>query len=304
MGKKKNKGKKKYISHFLAFIGGVLVTALFDSLINYKVEEFFNSPKVTCSIDCINIFKDDENNMILNLFVQFKNSGKSNTTISLSELNLQFKAMNNESYQYDLNNNLKINGLSCENDTIKLTLPNRFDSITSAPQLKNIELKYREVDKDRTESYKADSSNIINSMFFGLEEMQYKDSFNNGSDYKVKDGLTTMIFRKVPILYHGKTYINMLYPREAQISYMLIDDKIHIKYSNTFNLSGTKNGQTEYQMKPLVFIPAQELEDKVVLPNGYELTYSYEYKEKDKIKIKKYSVDIKNNKKQIVYFLK
>jgi hypothetical protein len=281
---KKKKGKKNnYLSHILAFLGGILVTALFNSLTNYKVEEFFNRPKVTCSIDCISIFKDDENNMILNLYVQYKNSGKTNTTISLSELNLQFKGINDNPYQYDLTRNIKINALSCENDTIKLTLPNKFDSITNTPTIKNVELKYREVDKERTESFSADSSNVIHSMFFGLEELQYKDSFNNGSDYKVGNGQTTMIFRKIPIPYHGKTYVNMLYPREAQISYMLRDDKIHIKYGNTFNLSGTKHGQTEYRMKPLVFIPAHELEDKVVLPNGYVLTYSYESKEKNKM---------------------
>jgi len=66
----------------------------------------------------------------------------------------------------------------------------------------------------------------------------------------------------------------------------------------------SSKGQIGFLSKPIIFIPAPEIEDKCIIPNGYEFSMMRKIEENGTIKVKNYSVSFRNYSKQIVYFLK
>lgn len=299
----KDKKKKNITSHIIAFLAGVIVTAL----INYKIEDYFKRPKINSYLDCVNIIDDENNDMILNLYSQFENIGQTNTSIALDNIKLQFKGIHEKPFVFDISKRIEIPALSYSLDTLKIVLPKSFDTITQPPKLQLLSLTYHELKKNKQIIIKKDSSNVIWNFVAGEHLPENPDSFSYHSDYIVNNGETKIIVKKIPIVYKGKTYICKMYPREAHVSYKVENDKIHITYGNQIKMPAAKNGVHDILMKPLIFIPAPEIEDKCVIPNGYEFSLRQEIVDKDEIKFKNYSVNIKNmrdSRKQIVLFLK
>lgn len=294
---------KNITSHIIAFLLGVIITAL----VNYKIEDYFKRPKINCSIDCVNIIDDENDDMILNLYSQFENVGQTNTSITIDKFKLQFKGVHEEPYVFNISKRIEIPALSFSFDTLKIILPKSFDTITQLPTLQLLSLEYHELKNNKSITIEKDSSSTIWSFIGGEVRPENPDSFSYHSDYVVENGLTRIIGRKIPINYKGKTYTCMMYPREAHVSYKVENDKIHITYGTELKMSIAKNGINDILMKPLIFIPAPEIEDKCVIPNGYEFSFRQEISENNETKVKNFSVrikDMRDTRKQIVYFLK
>lgn len=299
----KKKPNKKIIIPVLAFVAGVLITAL----VNNGIEDYFKRPRIKGSIDCINIIDDESNDLILNLYLQFENIGHTKTSISLDNLKLHFKNINEIPYSFKLDSKIEIAGLSFVYDTLKVILPRQLDTISNLPTIETLTLIYHEIKKGKRISIDKDSSDVIWSFMQGVHIPENPDSFSYHSDYVVKNGETRITGRKIPINYKGKTYTCILYPRDAHISYKVDNDMIHIVYGQELNIPKGINGYYDFLMKPLIFIPAPEIEDKCILPNGFEFSLRQEVIENAEIKYKNYSVrvkDMRDTRKQIVYFFK
>ena len=109
--------------------------------------------------------------------------------------------------------------------------------------------------------------------------------------------------KKVPVVYRGKTYTCLLYPRDANIEYRIEDDEILVRCSHSGPLGDiSKNG--EFFLEPIIFKPHQAIADKVNQNNAYFLTIAVENRLEKEIVLNDYEISIGNNSKQIVYFLK
>ena len=284
----------------LAFVSGVFVTVIFTHFIN----TYLDRPKIEGTIDCLNIYKNEENDFVLNIYAQFENSGKTGTTINLRDFKLQFKGINEKPYYFDLKRNLKIDGLSLVDDTIKIKLPKELDTLTSVPRLSMADLNYSEINNKKFHSIEKDSTNEYWSFMQGVVIPENPDSFSYHPDYIVNNGQAKIIGKKIPIEYKHKIYTCFIYPKEALVSYKVENDKIHIKYGIETNVPISSDGQIGFLSKPIIFIPAPEIEDKCIIPNGYEFSMMRKFEENGMIRVKNYSVSFKNYSKQIVYFLK
>lgn len=299
---KKNKKFTSILTHILALLVGLSPT-----IVGFFIEDYFKRPQIECNINCINIIDNENNDLILNLYVQFENTGQSNTTISLDNLKLQFRDINGKPYSFNLNKKIEIDGLSFVSDTLEVILPKQLDSITVLPEIKTLLLDYHELKSKKNTFIEKKSSDVIWGFIQGRRIPENPDSFSYHSDYIVKNGTTQITGRKVPIEYKGKIYTCILYPRDAYISYKVDNGLINITYGQNMKFPLGKDGKSELLVKPLIFIPAHEIEDKCVLPNGFVVSLSQEIEENEEIKIKNYSVkikDMRDNKKQIVYFFK
>ena len=298
-----NKKFRSISTHILAFFVGLLL----PPIVGFFIDDFFKRPQIECDINCMNIIDDENDDLILNLYVQFENTGQSNTTISLDNLRLQFKDVNGKPYSFNLSKKIEIEGLSFVSDTLEVILPKQLDSITVLPEIKTLLLNYHELKNKNNTFIEKKSSDVIWGFIQGKHIPVNPDSFSYHSDYIVNHGMTQIVGRKVPIEYKGKTYTCILYPRDAFISYKVDNELINITYGQNMNLPLGKDGKGELLVKPLIFIPAHEIEDKCILPNGFVFSLRQEIEEDEEIKIKNYSVkikDLRDNRKQIVYFFK
>jgi hypothetical protein len=296
------KKKKSITSHLIAFMAGVIVT----SIINVKIEDYFKRPKISSSIDCINIVDNEENELVLNLYMQFENLGQTNTSVTIDKCEIQFNGIHDKPYVFNVSERIKISALSYSYDTIKIVLPKSFDTITEIPTLQLLSLRYHELKRKKQLSISKDSTDVLWRFMGGTEELNSSDTLKNDADYIVNNGQVKITGRKIPILFKGKTYDCLMYPRDAYVSYKVEDDKIHLIYGREIKMPPAINGIHDFILKPLIFIPAPEIEDKCVLPKGYVFSMRQEQLENDKIKFKEYSVNIKDlryTRKQIVFFL-
>lgn len=298
----KEKKKRNITSHIIAFLVGVIVTAF----INFKIEDYFKRPVINSSLDCVNIIDNEDDDLILNLYTQFENIGQTNTSITVDKVKLQFKGVHDKPFVFNLSKRIEISALSFSLDTIKVILPKSFDTITQLPKIQLLSLTFHELKKNKQITIKKDSTNAIWSFMGGEHIPENPDSFSYHPDYVVKNGQTQITGRKIPINYKGKTYTCIMYPREAHVSYKVENDKIHLTYGCEIKMPAAKNGVHDILMKPLIFIPAPEIEDKCILPNGFEFSLRQEIVENNEIIMKNYSVkinDMRDTRKQIVYFL-
>lgn len=271
------------------------------------MDDYFKRPQIKATLDCVNIIDNESNDLVLNLYLQFENNGQSKTSISIDRFKLQLEKINNNSYSFEIDKKFEIDGLSFVYDTVKIILPQKLDTITKQPKIKQLQLDCHEIKNAEKRTIHKDSTDVIWRFIQGRHYPENVDSFSYHEDYKVIDGETTITGRKIPIEYKGNTYTCVLYPREADISYKVENEKIHVTYGQRFDIPKSKLGSFDLLVKPLIFIPDPQIEDKCVLPNGQEISMRYEHLEDDEIKFKNYSVkinDMRNNRKQIVYFFK
>lgn len=293
---KKDKTFKLWQTRIVSFMLG----AIFTAVIYNSVEDYFNRPRVRSSINCLNFFINEDKEFILEVYLKHYNSGKTNTSIFVNELDLQLAGVNKNILQFDCNKTVQIDALSYVDDTLRIVLPNSMDTISNIPSISCLKILSKEISRNKIFSTLVDSTNVIYATMTGLKIPENTDTYNIDSDNIVRNGISKITFRKVPIEYKNKTYVNFLYPREADYSYKLVNGRIVVRchYSIQQNLS-----QSGGLLKPIIFMPAKEIEDIVDLPNGYQLCSSYEVEDGNKLRICNYNVDIKDYSKQIVYFL-
>lgn len=293
----------RYLTHIAAFLLGVILTAYFD----YKVEDYYNRPIISCDFDCINIYDNEENNLILDLYAQFENAGQIQTTISLNVLRFQLFKINKNPYYYKLDKKIEIPGLSVISDTIRVILPDRFDSIIDIPALQKLEVEYHEIKRSIRQKVTMDSSNVVWSFMVGKEIITKSDTNLINSGFILQGDSVQIIGRKIPVEYFGKTYTCEIYPRDAFISYKIENDKIHFVYGKKYPEGFLSEEGFEMLLEPLILRVPQEIADKCVLPKGYHLSFIHETETENGVEVKNYDVLVNNmrdNRKQIVYFLK
>jgi hypothetical protein len=298
-GLPKKESKLKYLLEFilslLLVIGG------------YYLNEFLNRPKIMGTIDCVDIFNNEDNEFILNLYLKLENSGKSNTYISYDDLIFQFVYLNKSPYSIKLDKKVEIKGLSYINDTLKVILSKEFDTLTINPKIGIIELKYHKVDNHKELSIKKGSSDVIFASILGTVAPPDPNSFSFTPDLVVKNGIAKVVVKNCPVEYKGKVYNCSVFPVEANISYKVVNDKILFKYNIKTEMSTVSNNENTVLFKPIVFYPAPEIADKCILPNKYQVSIRFETLVNNEIQVKDYMVNIYNmlnNKKQLIYFFK
>jgi hypothetical protein len=178
---KMNKKFRSISTHILAFFVGLLL----PPIVGFFIDDFFKRPQIECDINCMNIIDDENDDLILNLYVQFENTGQSNTTISLDNLRLQFKDVNGKPYSFNLSKKIEIEGLSFVSDTLEVILPKQLDSITVLPEIKTLLLNYHELKNKNNTFIEKKSSDVIWGFIQGKHIPVNPDSFSYHSDYIV-----------------------------------------------------------------------------------------------------------------------
>jgi hypothetical protein len=270
------------------------------------VNKCSNRPKISSTLDCVNIFSNEENDFVLNLYLKFENSGESNTSFSYDVLKL--KLFNDvDPYSFKLEQTRKIQGRSFIKDTLKVILPRHFNTNKGTPKLYSLSLSYHQVQSKENITIDKDTSDVIWEFTSGIVVPENPSNYSLTPDLVVKNGIAKMAGKQIPIEYKGKIYNCFIFPKETNVSYKIEQDNIRLKYDFPIDAQSTKGNTYDFLIKPIIFKPATEIEDKFILPNNFQVSMRTETTDNHEIKIKNYDIDIYNStpdRTQIIFLLK
>ena len=283
-----------------------LIIVVFTIFLTTLVNNSSHRPKISSTLDCVNIFSNEENDFVLNLYLRFENSGESNTSFSYDDLKL--KLYNDvDPYSFKLEQTRKIPGLSFIKDTLKVLLPRNFNTIKGTPNLYSLSLSYHQVQSRENTTINKDTSDVIWKFTSGIAVPENPNDYSFTPDFVVKNGIAKVAGKQIPIEYKGKIYNCFIFPKETNVSYKIEQDNIRLKYDFPIDTKSTRGNTFDFLIKPIIFKPAPEIEDKFILPNNFQVSLRTESNDNHEIKIKNYDIDIYNSspgRTQIIFLLK
>lgn len=284
-----------FSTHFVAFLLGIL--AFYAT---YLLSSYLNRPIISSNCRMIVLRETLPNDWEIEFDLKLLNTGNSSTIIEVDNIQFLFPQYSSKPLLFAVNEYVRLESHSEVIKKIKTNFPAifKFSSLNNPPLMDSLVIQIKDQSYDKSYYLSKDSTYISNRILFGPE---YK-GLETLPD-AVIDSVSKKITVETKLVYldfKGKSYRNTVYPRNANISYKIKDDKIHIAYS----LSAKGVGFNKEQLfEPFMFFPHKDLEDKIVYPNTIEVQFQLISNKSNRTSYENVLLEVGINQNQIVFLI-
>lgn len=284
-------------THIITFILGIITFYL-----SQEISTYFNRPQIDIKPKSITIYEEFDGQWKLDLNVRIINSGKTRDVLVLKSFSLLFDSLSDRPYTFNLDSIYTIDANFTLSKVLSVKFPATLKSFSleATPKFSKLNISAKDIINQEEISSNIDSTGILLGTVFEStkKEVKYfKDVQIDSSKNKVK-----FLTKPFYITYHGKKYLNHVYPRDVNIQYQIKGNKIQLEY--TQSLGTTKLNSKAKGFPGIMLFPNPFLKDKIIYPTKTELLLNVEKRGKDKILYEDYKVEVHNTGRTYMYILK
>jgi hypothetical protein len=168
------------------------------------------------------------------------------------------------------------------------------------PNIVKMNIFINDIINEQELNFSIDSSKVFYRTLF--ESGKREPKYMSGVEIDSAENKIRFVTKPFYIEYKGEKYLNKVYPRNVDLQYKIVDDKIDIRYTQKIGESNLAD--TAITTDDVILFPHPYLKDKILYPNKMVLAFNIERKEKGKIIYEDYNVEVHSSYRNYLYILK